>query len=84
MAGRFIDALVASLPIIMEVVSSTPRAELIGDRPIGRSSRARCRGRAVHLVVTGRQFGGVEQMLIDCRRLTDGRCSRRTYLLVKQ
>ena len=74
MASRFIDALVASpLPIIMEVKRSDAEgAELIGDRPIEQIvSEYVAAGAPCISVVTGRWFGGVEQMLIDVAGLTD-------------
>jgi indole-3-glycerol phosphate synthase len=72
--NRFIDALVASpLPIIMEVKHSTAEGvELIGDRPIEQIvSQYVGAGAPCISVVTGRWFGGVEQMLIDVAGLTD-------------
>ncbi|MHB8694402.1 MAG: beta/alpha barrel domain-containing protein [Solirubrobacteraceae bacterium] len=74
MASRFIDALLASpLPIIMEVKRSDAEgAELIGDRPIEQIVSEYVTARAPCIsVVTGRWFGGVEQMLIDVAGLTD-------------
>jgi indole-3-glycerol phosphate synthase len=74
MASRFIDALVASpLPIIMEVKRSDAEGiELVGDRPIEQIvSEYVAAGAPCISVVTGRWFGGVEQMLIDVAGLTD-------------
>jgi indole-3-glycerol phosphate synthase len=74
MASRFIDALVASpLPIIMEVKrSDAGGVELIGDRPIEQVvSEYVAAGAPCISVVTGRWFGGVEQMLIDVAGMTD-------------
>ncbi|MEA2166710.1 MAG: indole-3-glycerol phosphate synthase [Solirubrobacteraceae bacterium] len=72
--SEFIDALLASpLPIIMEVKRSDAEGgELIGDRPIdGIVSEYVAAGAPCISVVTGRWFGGVEQMLIDVAGLTD-------------
>jgi indole-3-glycerol phosphate synthase len=74
MADRFIDALVASpLPIIMEVKrSDADGVELIGDRPVAQIvSEYVTAGAPCISVVTGRWFGGVEQMLADVAGLTD-------------
>ncbi len=74
MASRFIDALVASpLPIIMEVKRSDAEGvELIGDRPIEQIvSEYIAAGAPCISVVTGRWFGGEEQMLIDVAGLTE-------------
>jgi indole-3-glycerol phosphate synthase len=74
MASRFIDALLASpLPIIMEVKRSDAEGvELVGDRPIEQIvSEYVAAGAPCISVVTGRWFGGVEQMLIDVAGLTD-------------
>lgn len=74
MASRFIDALVASpLPIIMEVKRSDAEGgELIGDRSLEQIvSQYVAAGAPCISVVTGRWFGGVEQMLIDVAGFTD-------------
>jgi indole-3-glycerol phosphate synthase len=74
MADRFIDALVAApLPIIMEVKRSDAEGvELIGDRPVKQIvSEYVAAGAPCISVVTGRWFGGVEQMLVDVAGLTD-------------
>ena len=74
MASRFIDALVASpLQIIMEVKRSDAEGvELIADRPIEQIvSEYVAAGAPCISVVTGRWFGGEEQMLIDVAGLTD-------------
>jgi indole-3-glycerol phosphate synthase len=74
MADRFIDALVASpLPIITEVKRSDAEGvELIGDRPVEQIvSEYVTAGAPCISVVTGRWFGGVEQMLVDVAGLTD-------------
>jgi indole-3-glycerol phosphate synthase len=74
MASRFLDALVASpLPIIMEVKRSDAEGvELIGDRPIEQIvSEYVAAGAPCISVVTGRWFGGEEQMLVEVAGLTD-------------
>ena len=74
MASRFIDALLASpLPIIMEVKRSDGEgAELMGDRTDRGDRLAVRRGGAPCIsVVTGRWFGGNDQMLRDVAGLTD-------------
>jgi indole-3-glycerol phosphate synthase len=74
MADRFIDALVASpLPIIMEVKRTDAEGvELIGDRPVAQIvSEYVAAGAPCISVVTGRWFGGAEQMLVDVAGLTD-------------
>jgi indole-3-glycerol phosphate synthase len=74
MADRFIDALLASpLPIITEVKRSDAEGtELIGDRPLEQIvSEYVTAGAPCISVVTGRWFGGVEQMLVDVAALTD-------------
>lgn len=74
MASRFVDALLASsLPIIMEVKRRDGHGnDLIGERPIeeivGQYTAA---GAPCISVVTGRWFGGEDQMLVDVAKLTD-------------
>lgn len=74
MHNRFIDALLGSqMPIIMEVKRrDANEVELIGDRPISDIVAAYTKAGAPCIsVVTGRWFGGVEQMLIDVAAITD-------------
>jgi indole-3-glycerol phosphate synthase len=74
MAGKFTDALLASpLPVIMEVKRHDGHGnELMGDRTVPdvvseyMAAGARCIS-----VVTGRWFGGDDQMLLDVAGLTD-------------
>jgi indole-3-glycerol phosphate synthase len=72
--SRFIDALVgASLPVIMEVKRSTGEGEeLMGERTIPEVvAEYTAAGAPCISVVTGRWFGGDDQMLRDVAELTD-------------
>ncbi|MEA2301462.1 MAG: indole-3-glycerol phosphate synthase [Solirubrobacteraceae bacterium] len=74
MASRFIDALLASrLPVIMEVKRRDGNGvELLGERTIPEIvSEYTAAGAPCISVVTGRWFGGDEQMLTDVVGLTD-------------
>src|SRR5262249_46158353 len=74
MASRFIDTLLAArLPVIMEVKRRDGHgAELIGDRTIPEIvAEYTAAGAPCISVVTGRWFGGDDQMLVDVAALTD-------------
>lgn len=72
--GRFIDALLgSSLPVIMEVKRRTGEGEeLMGERSIPEVvAEYTAAGAPCISVVTGRWFGGDDQMLRDVAELTD-------------
>jgi indole-3-glycerol phosphate synthase len=72
--SRFIDTLLASpLPVIMEVKRKTAEGvELMGDRPIPEIvSEYLAAGAPCISVVTGRWFGGDDEMLKEVAGLTD-------------
>lgn len=74
MPSRFTDALLASpLPVIMEVKRRDGHgAELMGERTIPEIvSQYTAAGAPCISVVTGRWFGGEDQMLLDVAKLTD-------------
>jgi indole-3-glycerol phosphate synthase len=74
MPSRFIDTLLASpLPVIMEVKRRTAEgAELMGDRSIPELvSEYLAAGAPCISVVTGRWFGGEDEMLKEVAGLTD-------------
>jgi len=74
MASRFVDALLAGrVPIVMEVKRSDGEgAELIGDRPIPDIvAQYVAAGAPCISVVTGRWFGGDDEMLREVAGLTD-------------
>jgi indole-3-glycerol phosphate synthase len=74
MASRFIDALVASpLPIVMEVKRRDANGvELMGERTIPELvSEYTAAGAPCISVVTGKWFGGDDQMLRDVAELTE-------------
>lgn len=74
MPSRFIDTLLASpLPVIMEVKRKTAEGvELMGDRPIPEIvSEYLAAGAPCISVVTGRWFGGDDEMLKEVAGLTD-------------
>jgi indole-3-glycerol phosphate synthase len=74
MPSRFIDTLLASpLPVIMEVKRRTAEGvELMGDRPIPEIvSEYLAAGAPCISVVTGRWFGGDDEMLKEVAGLTD-------------
>src|SRR5687768_18127733 len=83
MPSRFIDTLLASpLPVIMEVKRRTAEgAELMGDRAIPELvSEYLAAGAPCISVVTGRWFGGEDEMLPEVAELTDLPLLRKDFI----